>query len=72
MDTGWFRTASRRGRDSGRIVDAATELGREIAGLAVEAIEATGGVAWPCEAAAGSLALFWVTAGAGFEKNCGN
>ena len=72
MDTGWFRTASRRGRDSGRIVDAATELGREIAGLAVEAIEATGGVAWPCEAAAGSLAFCCATTGADLEKKCGN
>ena len=61
---------------SGRMDDAAaTGIDDGAAVLAVEAIEATGGVAGPCEDAgnaAGSLALDWATAGADFEKNCGN
>ena len=76
METGWLRTASSNAVVSGRMDDAAaTGTGNGAAVLAVEAIEATGGVAGPCEAAGsanGSLALDWATAGADFEKNCGN
>ena len=61
---------------SGRRDDAeATGLGNGAEVLAVEAIEATGEVAGPCEvarSATGSLALDWATVGAEFEKNCGN
>jgi hypothetical protein len=50
---------------------AATGIGNGAGVLAVEAIEATGGVVGPCQAAGtatGSFALDWATVGAEFEK----
>ena len=77
IETGLFRTASRRGKVSGRAdAVAVTEPGKERAGFAdAEKIGATGGGGGFCEAvgnATGSLTLDWVTSGAGFAKNIGD